>query len=516
MTKSHIGEGQVRGSWSGRRPPAGRRRTSKPRLERLEVRCLPGFLAPLAYAAGGLPVSVAVGDFNGDGKLDLAVVNYWINNVSVLLGKGDGTFLPAGSSDTGYHPLCVAVGDFNGDGKPDLAVANYSYPFTNGSVSVVLGNGDGTFQPALNFLAGSGPCSVAVGDFNGDGLLDLAVANSSDYYGNRSGVSVLLGNGDGTFQPALNYAAGSEFTAVAVGDFNGDGKQDLAVANSNYLYTNGSVSVLLGQGDGTFQFAGSYAAGYYPHSVAVGDFNNDGIFDLAVANYLTNSVSVLLGKGDGTFQPAVNYPTGPSPSSVAVGDFNGDGKLDLAVANAGSWPFFSDGSVSVLLGKGDGTFQATVNYAAGTRPSSVAVGDFNGDGFPDLAVANFGSNDVSILLNDATWSMSPTGAADRRVDSGPKGPAPPSLSLAVAVVAASAAGQPPGMAPREAAPPAPGLAPGLVDALFAAPRGEEPARAAPGLVLARHASLSHGRWQPLFDDLDLPGQARAPLPWEEL
>ena len=216
---------------------------------------------------------------------------------------------------------------------------------------------------------------------------------------------------------------------------------------------------------------------------------------------------MLLGKGDGTFLPGQTFPAGGNPRYVAVGDFNGDGILDLAVAN------YQSANVSVLLGKGDGTFQATVNYAAGTRPSSVAVGDFNGDGFPDLATV---SNGVSILLNDATWSMSPTGAADRRVDSGPKGPAPPSLSLAVAVVAASAAGQPPGMAPREAAPPAPGLAPGLVDALFAAPRGEDSARAASGLPLIRHAAFRLSRWQPLFDDLDLLGQPRAPLPGEEL
>jgi hypothetical protein len=229
---------------------------------------------------------------------------------------------------------------------------------------------------------------------------------------------------------------------------------------------------------------------------------------VANSTYPNGTVSVLLGQGDGTFQSAVNYPAGSYPWSVVVADFNGDGKPDLAVAAP---------TVRVLLGNGDGTFQTTnISYVAGASPTAVAVGDFNGDGFPDLAVANFWSDDVSILLNDATWSISPAGAADRRVGSGPKGPAPPSLSLRLAAVAAYATGQPQGTAPSEPAPPAPVLAPGLVDALFAAPSREEPARAASGLALIRHAAFSRGRWQPLYDDLDLPEQARAPLPGEEL
>jgi hypothetical protein len=161
------------------------------------------------------------------------------------------------------------------------------------------------------------------------------------------------------------------------------------------------VSVLLGNGDGTFQAARNFAAGNRPWSVAVGDFNGDGIPDLAVANSYSNNVSVLLGNGDGTFQAARNFAAGSFPLSVAVGDLNGDGTLDLAVANSGG------NNVSVLLGNGDGTFQAARNYAVGNGPLSVAVGDFNGDGAPDLAVANFFSNDVSILLNDNTWPPGP-------------------------------------------------------------------------------------------------------------
>ncbi len=343
-----------------------------------------GFRPAVNYNAGSGPAFVAVGDFNGDGKADLAVANYNTNNVSVLLGKGDGTFQAGVNYNAGSNPYSVAVGDFNGDGKADLAVAN------NGSnnVSVLLGNGDGTFQAAVNYNAGSFPQSVAVGDFNGDGKADLAVANYSS-----NNVSVLLGLGNGTFQAAVNYNAGTGPDSVAAGDFNGDGKADLAVANGS----SNNVSVLLGLGDGTFQAAVNYTAGTAPIFLAVGDFNADGKADLAVANYSSNNVSVLLGLGNGTFQGAVNYSAGSFPRSVAVGDFNGDGKADLAVAKA----YAGSGNVSVLLGFGNGTFQAALNYNAGTNPVSVAVGDFNGDGGSDLAVANFYSDNVSILLRGA-------------------------------------------------------------------------------------------------------------------
>src|SRR6516165_2604731 len=283
--------------------------------------------APRGFDAGSGPQSVAVGDFNGDGKPDLAVVNSYSNNVSILLGNGDGTFQIHVDYPTGAQPGSVAIGDFNGDGKLDLAVVN-SY---SNNVSVLLGNGNGTFQPAVSYGTGSGtgPAFVAVGDFNHDGKLDLAVANS-----NSSNVSVLLGNGDGTFQTAVNYYVGGAPTSIAVGDFNHDGKLELAVAvpvpgPSTY------VSVLLGNGDGTFQTAVNYNAPYAPDAVAVGDFNGDGNLDLVVGNRSSN-ISVFLGNGDGTFRTAVNYSAGYNPSSVAVGDFNNDGTLDLAVANSGS------------------------------------------------------------------------------------------------------------------------------------------------------------------------------------
>jgi hypothetical protein len=347
--------------------------------------------APSAFGAGTDPDSAAVGDFNGDGKLDLAVANEGSNNVSILLGKSDGTFQAAVDYGAGSNPSSVAVGDFRDDGKLDLVVANDG----SDNVSILLGNGDGTFQAAVNYGVGSAPTSVAVGDFNGDGKLDLAVVNELS-----NNFSILLGNGDGTFQAAVNYGAGLSLFSVAVGDFNGDGKLDLAVASGGSDY----VSVLLGNGDGTFKTAVQYVAGLEPISVAVADFNGDGKLDLAVANYESNNVSILLGKGDGTFQAAVDYGIGTenypaTPGSVAVGDFNGDGKLDLVVGGVES---DNVSVVSVLLGNGDGTFQAAVNYGAGAGQTSVAVGDFNGDGRLDLAAP------ASLLLQTPLASLSST------------------------------------------------------------------------------------------------------------
>ena len=351
-----------------------------------------GTFAPASgspYGAGStVTASVAVGDFNGDGKPDLAIGHNSGDTVSVLLGNGDGTFqaavsYPAGS---GYS---VAVGDFNGDGKLDLVTANIGGSFA-GTVSVLLGNGDGSFQNAVNYPAGSVPYTVAVGDFNGDGKPDLAVANNVD----AGTVSVLLGNGDGTFQAATSYSVGAytDPGSVAVGDFNGDGKPDLVTANGN----NKTVSVLLGNGDGTFRSAVSSAAGGGAYTVAVGDFNGDGRPDLATTNGSVGGVvSVLLGNGDGTFQTAKNYGVGRQPESVAIGDFNGDGSPDLVVTNFNTSP----GVASVLLGNGDGTFQAPLNYGAGAGPYSIAVEDFNGDGKLDLAVVNASSPGiVSVLL----------------------------------------------------------------------------------------------------------------------
>jgi FG-GAP-like repeat len=251
--------------------------------------------------------------------------------------------------------------------------------------SVASASADVSFTTGAPRTVGSAPTSVAVGDFTGNGIDDLAVANQDS-----DTVSVLLGNGDGTFKTAVNYAV--EQLPSSVADFTGNGIEDLAVAN----YGSGTVSVPLGNGDGTFKGAVNYTVGTGPWSVAVGDFSGNGIEDLAVTSYSSGTVSVLLGNGDGTFKTAVNYATYTGPFSVAVGDFTGNGIEDLAVASANA------GTASVLLGTGDGTFQTASNYTAvRSEPESVAVGDFTRDGKPDLAVANVGSGDVSVLLNSS-------------------------------------------------------------------------------------------------------------------
>ncbi|MBZ5535408.1 MAG: FG-GAP-like repeat-containing protein [Acidobacteriia bacterium] len=345
----------------------------------------PSFGVQSMFPAGTNPGSLAVGDFNGDGKMDLVAGNSNSNDASILLGNGDGTFQAATNIALGGSQTFVAAGDFNGDGKLDLVVARYN------TVSILLGNGNGTFAAPVNYAVGSWAYSIAIGDFNSDGNPDVAVANylSGD-------ASVLLGNGNGTFQPAVSYSVGTYPVSIAVGDFNGDGKPDVAVAN----YLSGDASVLLGIGDGTFQTAVSFAAGAYPESMAVGDFNADGKLDLAVANYSDSDVSILLGNGNGTFQTAVSYGLGSGALSVAVGDFNGDGKPDLAVV------VHSYNDVLIFQGNGNGTFQTALRYGVGLGVEYVEVGDFNNDGKPDLVTANFSSNNVSLLLNACGSSCS--------------------------------------------------------------------------------------------------------------
>nr|WP_287232236.1 FG-GAP-like repeat-containing protein [Microcystis sp. Msp_OC_L_20101000_S702] len=325
---------------------------------------------------------MTVGDFNGDGKSDLAVANYNGSNVSVLLGTGTGSFGPATNFSVGMasYPNSVTVGDFNGDGKSDLAVANVN----SSNVSALLGTGTGSFGTATNFSVGSFPRSVTVGDFNGDGKSDLATAN---IFGNN--VSVLLGTGTGSFGPATNFSVGINPLSVTVGDFNGDGKSDLATANAG----SNNVSVLLGTGTGSFGTPTNFSVGAVPYSVTVGDFNGDGKSDLAVTNRDNNNVSVLLGTGTGSFGTPTNFSVGSQPLSVTVGDFNGDGQSDLAVANRNGY------NVSVLLGTGTGSFGTATNFSVGISPFSVTVGDFNGDGQSDLATANRYGNNVSIFLN---------------------------------------------------------------------------------------------------------------------
>jgi hypothetical protein len=286
---------------------------------------------------------------------------------------------------TGAGPISSVACDLNGDGITDLAVADSGA----NTVSVLVGNGDGSFQPQVNYLTGSSPFDIVAADFNGDGIIDLAVANDMS-----NTVSVLLGNGDGTFQSQVSYPAGSAPLSIVAGDFNRDGVEDLATTNNS-----GTVSVFLGKGDGTFEPQISYAAGPTAFSLATADFNGDGKADLVVTNISNRSISVLLGNGDGTFQAQSSYPTGAEPISVTVGDFNGDGKMDVVTANDG------DNTVSVILGNGDGTFQPQNTYATGSGPRAVAIADLNADGRDDLVLANSLGNTVSVLMGNGDGSF---------------------------------------------------------------------------------------------------------------
>jgi len=320
----------------------------------------------------GTAFQVVAEDFNGDGKLDLAVAD---GALSIFLGNGDGTFQKPINYSYRFLSTSIAAADFNGDGKMDVVVTDQ-----NNAVDVFLGNGDGTFQAFQSFPTTQLPTFVAVGDFNNDKKVDLLVIDPPY-------VSVLLGNGDGTFQaPIDNGSFPVYLRAAAVADFNHDGKLDVVAVG----LTGGTsdLGVFLGNGDGTLQAPLIQPTNYVPFSVAAGDFNKDGNMDVVVAEGL----GVFLGHGDGTFQSEVDYAA-PS-GSVAVADMNGDGKLDLV-----------GGGVYELLGNGDGTFQPAQLYPGGGVWQ--AIGDFNGDGKPDVA----GSGDtyaVTTSLNTGVVVFSPS------------------------------------------------------------------------------------------------------------
>ncbi|WP_414590445.1 DUF4347 domain-containing protein [Anabaena sp. CCY 9614] len=340
------------------------------------------------------PYAIAVGDFNENGILDLVTANNLSNTISVLVGNGDGTFRPAtnfsvvGFGGGGIRPYAIAVGDFDKDGDLDIVTANYN----SNDVSVLFGTRQSDpagFSPARTFAVGTRPSAVAVGDFNNDGNLDLVTTNT-----NSNNVSILLGDGNGNFGTAKNFLVGINPRSVTLGDFNNDGKLDLAVANS----TSNNVSILLGNSTGGFSSFGNFSVSTNPYSISVGDFNNDGKLDLVTANNGSNNISVLLGNNDGSFQTALNFDAGSTPTSVTVADFNDDGELDIGVANS------NPNSVTVLLGDGTGYFESPIDFGVGTAPLSLTAGDFNGDGKADLATANSQSDDVSVVL---TTSLTP-------------------------------------------------------------------------------------------------------------
>ena len=358
---------------------------------------LTGTLAHVTAVSGSV-YTVTVSSITGTGTLGLNLVdNGSIFNLAgnpLTRPNAPAVFQSAQPLTTGPIPFSVAVVDVNGDGKPDLVNANLGYG--ESTVSVFLGNGNGTFQAQRTFAAGIYPVAVAVADLTGDGKSDIIVTNNTSGVGAASpgGVSVLLGNGNGTFQAPLAFLVGDDPTSLAVGDFNGDGKPDLVVSN----YKSDTISVLLGNGNGTFQAQQTLAVGQQPESIALGDLRGDGKLDISVANFGSSYVSVFLGNGNGTFQAPQGVATNFEPSSVAIGDVNGDGKPDLIVG--------CYNSVSVLLGNGNGTFQNKQGYQFfGYRvgSASVALGDLTGDGAPDIAVV--GSRGVGVLFGNGNGTF---------------------------------------------------------------------------------------------------------------
>jgi hypothetical protein len=379
----------------------------------------PAFLPAATFFTGSAPFAVAVGDLNGDGKPDLAAANTGSGTVAVLLnnsvlGATTPSFAAAQAFQAGFIARSVVEADLNGDGKPDLITANQ----LANTLSIFLnetptGATSASFAPQQTIAVSSYPAQVAVGDLNGDGKPDLVVADSGS-----NQVSVFLnqtptGATSATFAAEATFPVGLVPGAVAVGDVNADGKLDLVVANQS----SNNVSVLLGNGDGTFQAQQTFATGNHPFGVVITDVNGDGKPDLATADftamtksgtsYTYSQASVLLGNGNGTFQAPVNFNTGINPTGIVAQDLNGDGKPDLVVPNFGS------DDISVLLnqtatGATVPAFQTQTTYATGTGslPHSVAAGDINGDQQPDLVTANAGAGTASVFLNASPTTLS--------------------------------------------------------------------------------------------------------------
>nr|MBA3913964.1 VCBS repeat-containing protein [Terriglobales bacterium] len=358
------------------------------------------FDAVRVYQAGNVPQTFVVADFNGDGKLDVTVTNEQYDGygaVGVLLGDGHGGFGNPAFMVAGDYPTGIVTGDFNRDGKLDLIVSNFGLTYTDATLSVFLGNGDGTFrlQPTSLYPNGYYPTELVAGDFNRDGKLDFAVTNQQGGSGQIGNVTVFMGNGDGTFRSGISYLTENTPSGMVQADFNNDGRVDLGVANAR----SDTISILLGNGDGSFQTHLDTEVYITPYTLATGDFNHDGKPDVAVPSY-ENQVLVLLGNGDGTFIRSLQSPQVNTPSGIAVGDFNQDGNDDLLVNS-----FFNQvgekGGISLILGNGDGTFSLPRYYKA-ANSGYIVPADLNRDNSLDAIISSgvYGNNGLAVFLNE--------------------------------------------------------------------------------------------------------------------
>lgn len=351
-----------------------------------------GFAPPLHYAVGKAPIAMALADFNHDGKADIATCNILSHDVSILLGNGDGTFQSSKSyraaPDQGSSVIDLVAGDFNEDGKLDLVVTLGDN--SQMMASLLLGKGDGSFAAPQFFSVGVFEEQIASADFNGDKHLDL-------FLGGTGQSSVMLGKGDGTFQAPVTYSTGSiaRVTGLAIADLDGDSVPDVAAVNQD---GSGTIGVLLGHGDGSFAPVKTFQAGSLPYSIAAADFNHDGNPDLALSFSSGGTIAIYLNNGDATFTPGNTYQVGTRPLYMAATDLDMDGNVDLAVATYKTGSRQS-GSVGVLYGIGDGTFEAPLFYRAATNVWAIGASQFNSDQLPDIAVTVPGRNGVAVLIN---------------------------------------------------------------------------------------------------------------------
>jgi len=346
------------------------------------------FQAPIRTGGSYHAFSISVADFNGDGIPDVAASQYPDSRVTILLGQGNGQFVVSNTYYAGEYPASIVAGDFNNDGKIDLVAADQT-PYRGSGLSLLLGNGDGTLQKALAVNAGHAEYYVVAADVNNDGNLDLIATNG----GTSVSAQLVLGNGDGTFQPATNIFPGTSTVGpVMAVDLNGDGIIDVAAETAN-----GRITIAFGNGNGTFNIGGTFDCGTFIGAILTADFNHDGHADLASLGGTTAAVSILLGDGAGNFTEPPAYPTGNGPDLVQLADVNGDGILDAVVGNSGK-------SISILLGNGTGGFAAPLPVPEPAAPLAFVVADFNNDGKPDLIVVSAGptydTNNFTIQLGN--------------------------------------------------------------------------------------------------------------------